>query len=71
MSRPSRQEIRARLRQAATQVDRAVTRVTRGFVPVGDGVGAPPDHTAYIKADHSLCCAWHEEYGFTATRWWS
>jgi hypothetical protein len=71
MSAPSREAIRARLRRAAKQVDRAATRVIGRFVPVPDGEsGPPPDHQAHIKGDYSLCCAYHEEHGFRAVRSW-
>jgi hypothetical protein len=72
MSTPSRADIRSRLRQAAQQGARVVTRVTRRFAPLGDGAsGPPPDHQAYIKADFSLCCAYHEERSFRETRAWN
>jgi hypothetical protein len=25
---------------------------------------APSDHRASIRADYSMCCAWHEEHSF-------
>jgi hypothetical protein len=69
MGARSRQAIRAKLRQAATQAERAVTRVRGTFAPVGEGWSAPPpDHKATIKADYSLCCAYHEEHAFMAVR---
>jgi hypothetical protein len=67
---PSRQDIRARLRQAARQVDRAAVRATGRFAPIGEGLDTPPDHEAHIKGDYSLCCASHEEHGFRAVRAW-
>jgi hypothetical protein len=71
MGAPSRQAIRAKLRQAETQAERAVTRVRGRFAPVGEGWSAPPpDHQATIKADHSMCCAYHEEYAFQPVRSW-
>jgi hypothetical protein len=71
MSTPSREHIRSRLRQGAQQVERVVTRVTRRFAPLGRGEsGPPPDHQAYIKADLSMCCVYHEENSFRITRSW-
>jgi hypothetical protein len=71
MSTPSRENIRSRLRQRVQQGAHVVTRVTRRFAPLGDvESGPPPDHQAYIKADYSLCCAYHEERSFQTVRSW-
>jgi hypothetical protein len=71
MSTPSRADIRSRLRQAAQQGARVVTRATRRFAPVGRAESRPrPTHQAYIKADFSMCCAYHEERSFRAVRSW-
>jgi hypothetical protein len=71
MSTPSRESIRSRLRQGAQQKDGVVTRGARRFAPVGrDESGPRPTHRAYIKADMSMCCAYHEECSFHVTRRW-
>jgi hypothetical protein len=38
-----------------------VKRVLRRFVLVdGEGSTSPPDHRAYIRWDHGMCCPYHE-----------
>ncbi len=37
------------------------------FLPMeSPWAGQTPDHRAHLKADHSMCCAWHEAYSFRA-----
>jgi hypothetical protein len=71
MSAPSRADIRTRLRQAAQQGVRVVTRVTQRLAPLGRDESTPrPTHQAYIKADYSMCCADHEARSFREVRSW-
>jgi hypothetical protein len=71
MSKQSREDIRSRLRQGDEKKDGVVTRVAKRFAALGrEESGWPPDHRAFIRADHTMCCPYHEEYGFHVTRTW-
>jgi hypothetical protein len=40
-----------------------IRRTIDRFVPM-DNTLEPPDHKACLRADHSMCCPWHEEHSF-------
>jgi hypothetical protein len=48
----------------ATEVRKGWIRRTIQRVTPIDSQLTPPDHRASIRADYSMCCAWHEEHSF-------
>jgi hypothetical protein len=39
------------------------------FAPVDkDWPAEAPDHQAFIRADYSMCCSWHEEQSFLVSQ---